>query len=267
VSAPTSATLTLRSPHAGQQMVKQALMGADGVLVRCGRRWGKTVFGEDTASEVATGVILPRTNGQHTFGRVGWFAPNTDYSLPVWESLKHRLAPMASKISAQDQAIWLHGSPFTEPNLEIWTCHNNDHPGRSRDYDLVVFDECGLIDALDTIWEQAVEPTLAITRGKALMLGTPLGRRTPFNVRFDRAKSGALPRWHAFQRPSTDNPLITPEYVAEKRRQAEQDGPRALAAHMQEYHGEPMDDGSNPIGLAHIARAVATSRPRSTSPW
>jgi hypothetical protein len=100
-----------------------------------------------------------------------------------------------------------------------------------------------------------------------LMLGTPLGRRTPFNVRFDRAKSKALPRWAAFQRPSTDNPLITPAYVEEKRRQAESESPRALAAHMQEYHGEPMDDGSNPIGLAHIARAVAAKSDNPVVCW
>ena len=264
---PTEVLIDLRGPHAGQQMVRNALATADGVMLRCGRRWGKTVIGEDTAIEVAAGILLTPSPSGPRLGRVGWFGPNTDYTLPVWESFKTRLAPLAKRVSEQDQAIWLHGSTFEAPNVEIWTCHNNEHPGRSRDYDLVVFDEAGLIDALDTIWEQAVAPTLAVSHGKALMLGTPLGRRTPFNVRFDRVAAGLVPRWKAFQRPSTDNPLVTQAYVDELARLAAAESPRAVAVHRQEFHGEPMDDGSNPIGLAHIANSVSVQSTQPVVCW
>lgn len=261
---PGEAEVVLRTMHDGQRSVRAALMTNDGVLVRCGRRWGKSVNGEDTGIEVAAGLLLPpNADGSPRFGRVGWFSPNSDYSLPVWESVKQRLAPLIKRVSEQEAAIWLHGSPFDAPNFEFWTCHNNAHPGRSRDYDLAIFDEAGLIPDLDRIWAQDVQPTLAITRGKSLWYGTPLGRRTPFNARFDAIRAGQVPRWVAIQRSSTDNPLVPPAYVEEQRQLAAAHSARALAAHMQEYHGEPMDDGSNPIGLAHIGAAVSA---RSSEP-
>ena len=48
--------------------------------------------------------------------------------------------------------------------------------GETRDYDLVIIDEAGLVKkGLRATWEQAIRPTLIDRDGRAIMAGTPKG--------------------------------------------------------------------------------------------
>lgn len=210
------------------------------ISLRCGRRFGKTTWSDMRASEVAL-------DG----GAVGWFTPNSDYADPVWEGWVKRFASITRKRDTQARTLYLH----TGGILEMWTLHNTEDPGRSRKYDLAVVDEAGLIGNLDKVWRGAIRPTLWDRRGRGLLAGTPKGQRTSFNVLHELAASGSAgAQWRAFQKGSADNPHLPPGEVEEFRRECERNG--TLWLYEQEALGIPADDGSNPIGLAAIQRAI-----------
>jgi hypothetical protein len=186
-------------------------------------------------------------------GAVGWFTPNSDYADPVWRGWVERFAALTKRRDEQARTLWLH----TGGVLEMWTLHNTEDPGRSRKYDLAVVDEAGLVDNLDVVFGTAILPTLWDRRGRALLVGTPKGRRTPFNVIHERAADGSAgDEWRAFQFGTVDNPHIPRGEVDKFRAECERNG--TLWMYEQEALGIPADDGSNPIGLDAIRRAQAS---------
>lgn len=242
--------VSLPQPHAGQRKILAA--GYKHKMLRCGRRFGKTKLGIYRAIEVGVGG-----------GMVGWFAPTNKYALEAWREIVSRLRPVAEldggRVSEQEKRIELPNGGL----VEVWSLDGNDDPARGRSYDLVIIDEAGLIARLATLWEASIEPTLIDRDGGSLFLGTPKGARTPFNVMFAEAETGADPDWGAFHGATADNDTIpnVKEKVERARKRAERRGTLALWA--QEYLGVPADDGSNPIGLDAIRGAVAE---RSTQP-
>lgn len=198
----------------------------------CGRRFGKTILGISQAQETAI-------HG----GSIGWFSPSYKYAVEPWDDLVHRLRPMAKDVSEQERRMVLLNGGV----VDVWTCDHPD-PGRGRFYDLVVIDEAGIIRNLDTIWEQAIRPTLVQKAGKALFLGTPKGRTHFFSQLFGKAQSET--DWAAFRAPTSDNPYIPREEIERERRTMH---PAIFA---QEYEGIPADDGGNPFGLDAIKEAA-----------
>jgi hypothetical protein len=99
------------------------------------------------------------------------------------------------------------------------------------------------------IWSEAIRPTLADYRGRALFLGTPKGMGGLAEL-WQRGEQGAK-GWRSWRCPTTDNPYIDPEEVEAARA----DMPEA--AFRQEFLGEPAADGGNPFGLDHIRACVA----------
>lgn len=240
-----SVTVTLVASHGGQQPLDEAWHDPTVryITLRCGRRFGKTTWSDMRASEVAL-----------KGGNVGWFTPNSDYADPVWRGWVERFASLTKRRDEQARTLWLH----TGGVLEMWTLHNTEDPGRSRKYDLAVVDEAGLVDNLDIVWGTAIAPTLWDRKGRGLLVGTPKGRRTPFNVLHERAADGSAGReWKAFQFGTVDNPHIPREEVDKFRAECERNGTQWM--YEQEALGIPADDGSNPIGLEAITRA--TSKP------
>lgn len=210
------------------------------ILLMCGRRWGKTLFGVERACrKLVKG------------GNVGWFAPQSTYAAEAWRELRRRLSPLAVRISEQEKRIELVNGAV----LEVWSLHDNQDPARGREYDLVIIDEAGLVAELDYIWQTAIEPTLVVRRGSALFLGTPKGQRTSFVRMHSEAATGDDPDWWADNAPSIENPAVPPDEVERARKRAERNGTMGLF--YQEYFGIPADDGSNPIGYTAIARAIA----------
>ena len=230
-------------PHPGQERIERE--GKRHVMLRCGRRYGKTKFGVYRALK----VVIPG-------GKVGWFAPTNKYALEAWREVVSRLRPLVEalggRISEQEKRIELpNGAVF-----EVWSLNDNDDPARGREYDLVIIDEAGLVGNLLVVWLAAIEPTLATTDGSSLFLGTPKGARTPFNIMFKDAETGVDPEWSAFNGKTVENttrPKLV-EAVRKARARAERMG--TLSMFMQEYEGTPADDGSNPIGLRAIEMAV-----------
>jgi hypothetical protein len=218
----------------------------------CGRRSGKTA-----------GALTTTAEGLLRGERWGWFAPTYRLATEVWREMLDTLGPELIKradsterrVELKNGAVW-----------ELWTLDGGTEggvsmPGRSREYHGVVVDEAGLIGALQKLWEGALRPTLAKSRGVAYLIGTPLGRRSDFSTMFERAQADPDGEWFAIRVGTSENPLIPREELESSRAEAVKNG--TLGLWEQEWLGIPADDGSNPIGLSAIKRAQG---PRSSEP-
>jgi phage FluMu gp28-like protein len=199
----------------------------------CGRRWGKSACGIREASDVAIA-------GQP----VGWFAPTYKLALEAWRELVERLAPITARMNEQDKRLEL----VTGGVIEVWTLDTPD-AARGRKYALVVIDEAGIARDLLEVWQAAIRPTLVDLRGRALILGTPKGRRHGFVVLFNRGL-GEDADWASFRASTLENPYIPADEVEAARRELP---PEVFA---QEFEGIPTDDGANPFGLEAIKASI-----------
>ena len=203
-------------------------------VVMCGRRFGKTALGITTACKEAI-------DGNP----VGWFAPGYKYALEAWREILQRLGPIAERVSEQEKRIEL----ITGGVIEVWTLDTQD-PARGRKYALVVIDEAGIVRDLLETWQAAIRPTLVDLHGKALILGTPKGRRHGFMTMFNRGLQDDEPNWQSFRASTLDNPYIPPEDIEEARKEL------PAEVFSQEFEGIPLDDGANPFGLKKIEEAI-----------
>ena len=173
--------------------------------------------------------------------KVGWFSPNYRYADETYEDLLRRLGDFVVRQDAQKRRIECANGAV----IEVWSLENQDS-GRSRAYHLIVIDEAGLVPNLKKIWDEALRPTLADYRGRAMFLGTPKGAQSDF-VRLHRAAmTNPGHNWTGWAGRTSDNPYIPAEEIEEARASMP---PEAFA---QEYEGIPADDGGNPFGLDAI---------------
>jgi len=225
------AVVRLHRRHPGQAAI--ASHPARFRVVMCGRRWGKSACGIREVCDVAL-------EGHPA----AWFAPSYKIALEAWRELVDRLAPVTSRMSEQDKRIEL----VTGGVIEVWTLDTPD-PARGRKYKLAVIDEAGIVRDLLEVWQAAIRPTLVDLGGRALILGTPKGRRHGFVSLFNRGLTDD-PDWQSFRASTLENPYIPAEEVEIARRELP---PEVFA---QEFEGVPTDDGANPFGLEAIRRAV-----------
>jgi|DEB0MinimDraft_3_1074331.scaffolds.fasta_scaffold04602_2 hypothetical protein len=218
--------------HDGQKRISES--DARFRVVMCGRRFGKTALGITLACKSAI-------DGQP----VGWFAPGYKYALEAWRDLVQRLGPVTQRVSEQEKRLEL----ITGGVIEVWTLDTQD-PARGRKYALVIIDEAGIVRDLTETWQAAIRPTLVDLGGRALILGTPKGRRHGFIQMFNRGNLEEEPDWESFRASTLDNPWIPPEEIDAARKELPAD------VFAQEFEGIPLDDGVNPFGLDAIRSAV-----------
>lgn len=232
--------------HAGQ-LRRRAQIEQDRarfVVTMCGRRWGKSIDGEEWIEQGAL-------DGQ----RCGWFAPTYKYITEVWDGMANRLRPVLKSENKTEKRLEL----ITGGVIEFWTLDTPD-PGRSRKYHRAVIDEAGIVRNLNTIWQQAIRATLADYRGHAWFYGTPKGRTHDFSTMFAKGESRE-DGWLSFRAPTRENPYIPADEIEAARR----DMPEA--AFLQEFEGVPADDGANPFGLTAIAHCVKEMSTEPPAVW
>jgi hypothetical protein len=193
--------LTLPRLHLSQQTIFNRLGHRN--LLRCGRRFGKTILLETVFSSRAL-------QGR----KVGWFTPDYKLMRPTFTRLRRLLAPVTTHASKTDALIELK----TKGLLEFWTLDNED-AGRSRDYDDVVIDEASLVKkGLRDIVEQAIAPTLLDRDGTLTMAGTPKGidPENFFYAASEDAKLGPLSKlgFQEFHMPTHMNPMLHRDAIA-----------------------------------------------------
>jgi phage FluMu gp28-like protein len=200
------------------------------VLLMCGRRWGKTT---GAYSWICDGVLEAEP--------LAWFAPTYTYLDTVWHKTIRDLAPMIAHQDAQKHRIRF----VTGASLHFWSMDKPD-PGRGEKYKRVVVDEAGLVRKFGPVWKEAIFPTLADYRGRAILQGTPKGSSRDFTKLHAVAKQGEN-GYASFSGKTADNPVIDPAWIENAKRTMT---PEAFA---QEFEGIPAEDGANPFGLPAIA--------------
>ncbi|HEX7911777.1 MAG TPA: hypothetical protein VF534_27300 [Paraburkholderia sp.] len=190
-------SVKLQELHAKQVEIGRAFNGHSRVVIRCGRRFGKTTLLERCASKWAYQGL-----------RVGWFGPTYKLNLPTYKRILRTVQPIVVSKSKIDQVI----ETQKDGCIEFWTLQDED-AGRSRFYDRIIIDEGSLVKkGLKEIWEQAISPTLLDRQGKAVMAGTPKGI-DPDNFFYEACTDKTL-GWQEFHAPTAANPKLDPEAVA-----------------------------------------------------
>ena len=95
-----------------------------------------------------------------------------------------------------------------------WRSADRPSSLRGAGLDFVVVDEAAYITD-DTVWSDAIRPTLSDQEGESLIVSTPTGRRSWFYDAFLKGESTEYPEWASFQFPTSTNPYITDKEIAE----------------------------------------------------
>jgi hypothetical protein len=190
----TTVRLRLPAPHPGQERIKREARRFN--CVACGRRFGKTLLGED----LAVGVALA--------GRpVAWFSPTYKMLAEVWRDLKEALQPVTRRVSEQEHRLEL----ITGGTVDCWSLDSADTV-RGRAYARVVVDEAAMVPDLLEVWRNVIRPTLADLIGDAWFLSTPKGLNGFWHL-YRAGEDPEQPDWASWRLPTLDNPYIRPAEV------------------------------------------------------
>lgn len=179
----------LPTPHADQR--RAAALPGRFRAFRCGRRWGKTTFGEIISCEdLLRGEI------------VGYFVPANKFRTEVYNDIARMMAPVISSSSKTDAVI----RTITGGRIDFWTLED-ERAGRSRHYDRVIIDEAafGPPHTMDA-WEKSIKPTLLDRMGSAIVLSNTKGAdKDNFFWRICNEPEHGFSEYHA---PTEANPDI-----------------------------------------------------------
>lgn len=220
--------------HPAQLLIKSEARRFN--VVACGRRWGKSVMGQDIACD----YLLEGYP-------VGWFSSSYKSLADSWRDLQFVVDPLIVDKSVQEHRLKLSNGGV----LECWSLDNTD-AGRGRKYKLVVIDEAAFVRYLGAAWQETIEPTLMDMLGDAWFLSTPKGSnffKTIYTWGLDDKR---YPEWKCWQMPSVANTTI-PHLAAEVQRKKETTPDRVF---QQEYLAEFMDDAG---GVFRNIDAAATA--------
>lgn len=193
---PSKARIALPTFHPAQ--VQLFRLKGKRKAARCGRRWGKNVFGESIAvSDACKGRL------------VGWFAPEHKRLSESYNVIAEQIEA-AKKRSSKTEGII---ESITGGKVEFWSLED-ENAGRSRKYHRVIIDEFGFAkpQAIDT-WQRSIEPTLLDYDGSAIIMSNtngiepdnPMRAICPYEDRGEKISRFGFIDFHA---PTMSNPLI-----------------------------------------------------------
>jgi predicted phage terminase large subunit-like protein len=197
--------------------------------VACGRRWGKTALGLMAVLD-GHGAGMGALDGKN----IWWVTSNYKIANRViWPNLKKATAGAWVDKSEQDKTIILPGGGSV-------TVRSADNPDSLRGdaLDGLALDEAAF--HAEYLWTDVLRPALSDRQGWAIFISTPNGKNW-FHELYRRGdptgKGGRRPGWESWQRPSSENPMLTAEELEAARHEL---GPRSFR---QEYLAEFMDVG------------------------
>ena len=168
-------------------------------VLACGRRWGKSRLG----ALLCISAALER-------GRAWWVSPNYPMSAIGWREIKALAVQIPGvTVRESDRMVLMPGGGY----IQIKSA-DNPNSLRGEGLDFLVMDECAFTDG--EAWREALRPTLADRKGRALFISTPKGR----NWFWELYLAGMAGRddTKAWTFPTTDNPFIDPAEVEAARK-------------------------------------------------
>jgi hypothetical protein len=195
-------------PHAGQVDLHQDRTRFK--VIRCGRRWGKTMFG---GHEMTTRVLTPSPYAGGP--SIGWVVgPNyTDAEKEfriIYDDLR--------KIGVDRDCIKFVKNADSG-SLHIVTSWGAEVIGKSAAHpdklvgeglDWVLMVEAGRHKR--QTWGQYIRPTLSDKRGEAIFSGVPEGKseNSLLYALYERGQSDRFQSWMSYKRPSWTNDIVFP---------------------------------------------------------
>ena len=174
-------------------------------IIAAGRRFGKTLLATEWLTLAPGGAVEGRP--------VAIFAPTHKLLLEVWADIERTLRPVMRRVNRAEMRIEL----ISGGTIDGWTLERPD-AGRGRKYARVVLDEAAHARRLKDVWEHAIAPTLTDLRGEAWFISTPAGLNF-FHDLYRRGDDPDYPDWGSFTAPTTANPFIPAEEIAERERE------------------------------------------------
>jgi hypothetical protein len=213
------------TPHAAQLEVHAALERDRFVVLAAGRRWGKSWLGLNHA--LRTCLTAPEREVRVTS--------------PVFGQAKSRFRAMRRLLRDLDPALVerVHQGDLriqfkNESAIQFWSTAEPDNL-RGEGVHLLIVDEAGYVVA--STWHEVLRPMLSDTAGRALVIGTPHGKRQLLHELYLRGEAG-IPGWRSFRFPTSANPRIPAEEIAAARAEFPSD------AFRQEYECEFLDSAA-----------------------
>lgn len=165
-------------------------------VLRCGRRWGKTVVASDV-------LINTALDGYPA----GYFTPVYKTLEEVWNECVKVLAPVTIKKNSQLKYIKIIGGG----QIDFWSLKDGDAP-RGRKYKEIVVDEAAYIPGLIDRFNKVLRPFLTDYRGGAWFMSSPNGEN---DFKTLDEKSIRNDNWASFHFKTEDNPYISKEELTE----------------------------------------------------
>lgn len=233
-----TSSLTLPKPHTGGQ---RALYRhpARFQVVACGRRWGKTLFGEIVVSE----ALFPLA------ADVWWVSPTYKMASTIWREFSRVYRPYMVWSNASDHIMELS----TGATLTIWTGEAADTM-RGGAPGLVVIDEAAMIRNVE-MWPAVIRPALSDKQGRAFFLSTPRGHNWFWEL-FNKGNDPLFPQYKSWNFPS----WFRPGFPAGEKVEAQMSLPDRLFR--QEYGAEFIPDAGGVFrGVETVSTADIVQEP------
>jgi phage terminase large subunit len=181
------------TPIPSQIAVINALDRYRFVTAALSRRQGKTYIANVIGQLIS---LFPGTN-------ILFMAPNyalSQISFDLQRQLIKHFALEVDRDNAKDKVIELsNGSTIRFGSV------NQVDSVLGRSYDLIVFDECAIVDAMDA-FNIVLRPTLDKPGSRALFISTPRGRNNWFSILWERGFGKEFPEWCSIKATWKDNP-------------------------------------------------------------
>lgn len=199
---------------------------ARGKVVVCGRRWGKTRTGQLACVE-GHGPRHGGFKGALDGGNVWWVAPTFPIASMIWRDLKSSLRDGWGEKNENERRIVMPGGG----SITVKSADNPDSL-RGDGLDGAVLDEAAFMS--HEAWAACIRPALSDRQGWVMFLTTPNGLNWFHELFQDVPNREGWARW---QRPSSDNPIMTEKELASARRD--------VGAHLfaQEYEAQFLSAG------------------------
>lgn len=198
-------------PHSGQEDIADATLDHRFVVVRAGRRFGK--------SSLALNIVL--REAVNTPGRYWIIAPEYTQAKSIyWRDLVTQFVPKALTVKRNDNELILEIKTLHEGQTSIIEFKGSDREDKLRGAGLlgVVLDEYAF--QKEHVWNKIIGPMLVQTNGWALFITTPNGVSNHFKKFWDDAvalEAQGDPDWKTFHFTSYDNPMIPKENLDKER--------------------------------------------------
>ncbi len=188
--------------HPGQAKAARAILDHKRVVLRAGRRFGKS----------ATLIAVAADEAMR--GRpIGYFSPLFKTAAPVFDSLAAMLAPLVVSKNRSVSELRLS----TGGVIDIWSIETATIIARGRKYACALLDEIAFCKSdVGLLWRASIAPTLVDLHGSAVIASTPWGT-DPRNFFFQVCNDKTL-GWIELHARSADNPHLSREALAEEKR-------------------------------------------------